>query len=52
MRLEARKYLFDIRQAAKRIARFCANKNRIVWGVVEGDLPALTASLAKLLPDS
>jgi uncharacterized protein with HEPN domain len=113
MRLEARKYLFDIQQAAERITRFCEDKNfddyqhdellrsaverqfeimgealtqlarddadvaekikdyrkiiafrnilihayatvddRIVWGVVEGDLPALKASLATLLPES
>lgn len=98
MRLEARKYLFDIQQAADRIARFCEGKrfddyrgdellrsaverqpdlaerikdhrkiiafrnilihayatvdDRIVWGVVEGDLPALRASLTELLPDS
>jgi uncharacterized protein with HEPN domain len=26
--------------------------DKIVWGVVEGDLPALTASLSKLLPDT
>ena len=26
--------------------------DRIVWGVVEGDLPALRASLTELLPDS
>ncbi len=113
MRLEARKYLFDIRQAADRIARFCERKkfedyrgdellrsaverqfeimgealsqlarhdpelaeqikdyrkiiafrnilihayatvdDRIVWGVVEGNLPALRASLRELLPGS
>ena len=113
MRLEAQKYLFDIQQAANRIARFCEGKNfadyrsdellrsaverqfeimgealsqlakhdpklaerikdhrkiiafrnilihayatvddRIVWGVVEGDLPALRASLKQLLPDA
>ena len=113
MRLEAQKYLFDIQQAADRIARFCDGKqfgdyrddellrsaverqfeimgealsqlakhdadlaerikdhrkiiafrnilihayatvdDRIVWGVVEGDLPALRASLKELLPDS
>jgi uncharacterized protein with HEPN domain len=106
MRLEARKYLYDIRQAAERIARFCENKtfddyrgdellrsgverqfeimgealsqlaerikdyrkiiafrnilihayatvdDRIVWGVVDGDLPALRASLKELLPDT
>lgn len=112
MRLEARKYLFDIHQAVERVARFCEKKNfedyqgdellrsaverqfeimgealtqlarhdpdvaeqikdyrkiiafrnilihayatvddRIVWGVVEGDLPALSASLAELLPE-
>lgn len=113
MRLEARKYLFDIRQAADRVAQFCEGKkfedyrsdellrsaverqfeimgealsqlakcdaeladrikdhrkiiafrnilihayatvdDRIVWGVVEGNLPALRAALAELLPDS
>lgn len=113
MRLEAQKYLFDIRQAVERIARFCEAKtfddyqgdellrsaverqfeimgealsqlaqhhldvagriddyrkiiafrnilihayatvdDRIVWGVVEGNLPALKASLTELLPDS
>ena len=113
MRLEARKYLFDIKQAANRIARFCEGKrfddyqgeellrsaverqfeimgealsqlarhdpevaerikdhrkiiafrnilihayatvdDRIVCGVVEGNLPALRASLTELLPDS
>jgi uncharacterized protein with HEPN domain len=113
MQLEARKYLFDIQQAAQRIARFCQGRrfddyqadellrsaverqfeimgealsqlarhdpdvaervadyrkiiafrnilihayatvdDRIVWGVVEGDLPALRASLAVLLPES
>ena len=112
MRLEAQKYLFDVKQAAERIARFCAGKtfadyqgdellrsaverqfeimgealsqlarsdpplveqikdhrkiiafrnilihayatvdDRIVWGVVEGDLPAFRASLNGLLPD-
>ena len=112
MRLEIRKYLFDIQQAAERLARFCKDKtfddyrgdellrsgverqfeimgealsqlakhdpqvagqindyrkiiafrnilihayatvdDRIVWGVVVGDLPALKASLTKLLPD-
>ena len=113
MRLEAQKYLFDIQQAADRIARFCEGRkfedyrgdellrsaverqfeimgealsqlakhdpdlaerikdhrkiiafrnilihayatvdDRIVWGVVEGQLPALKASLTVLLPDS
>ncbi len=113
MRLEAQKYLFDIRQAVERIARFCEGKtfddyrgdellrsgverqfeimgealsqlvkhdpevaerikdyrkiiafrnilihayatvdDRIVWGVVDGDLPALRESLTKILPDS
>ena len=113
MRLEAQKYLFDVQQAANRIARFCEGKkfedyrsdevlrsaverqfeimgealsqlakhapelaerikdcrkiiafrnilihayatvdDRIVWGVVEGDLPALSMSLTELLPDS
>ena len=113
MRLEARKYLFDIQQAVDRITRFCEGKkfedyrgddllrsaverqfeimgealsqlakddpavaeqitdyrkiiafrnilihayatvdDRIVWGVVEGDLPALWASLRRLLPAS
>jgi uncharacterized protein with HEPN domain len=113
MRLEARKYFFDIQQAADRIARFCEGKSfddyrgdellrsaverqfeimgealsqlarenpelaerikdyrkiiafrnilihayatvddRIVWGVVEGNLPALRASLKELLPDT
>ena len=113
MQLEAQKYLFDIQQAANRIARFCEGKkfvdyrrdellrsaverqfeimgealtqlakhdpelaerikdhrkiiafrnilihayatvdDRIVWGVVEGDLPALRASLKQLLPDA
>jgi uncharacterized protein with HEPN domain len=113
MRLEARKYLFDIQQAADRVARFCEGKkfedyrsdellrsaverqfeimgealsqlarhdpelaeqikdyrkiiafrniwihayatvdDRIVWGVVEGNLPALRASLRELLPGS
>jgi uncharacterized protein with HEPN domain len=112
MRLEAQKYLFDIRQAAERVARFCDGKtfenyrndellrsaverqfeimgealsqlarhdpsvaekihdyrkiiafrnilihayatvdDRIVWGVVEGDLPTLRTSLAALLPE-
>jgi uncharacterized protein with HEPN domain len=112
MRLEARKYLFDIQQAADKIARFCKGRrfedyqgdellrsaverqfeimgealtqlarhdpdvaerikdyrkiiafrnilihayatvdDRIVWGVVEGDLPELRASLAALLPE-
>lgn len=113
MRLEAPKYLFDIQQAAERIARFCGDRNfddyqadellrsaverqfeimgealsqlarhdpdvaerikdyrkiiafrnilihayasvddRIVWGVIEGDLPALRGSLAELLPNT
>jgi len=113
MQLESRKYLFDIQQAADRIARFCEGKNfgdyrgnellrsgverqfeimgealsqlarhdpdlaerikdyrkiiafrnilihayatvddRIVWGVVEGDLPALRAALTELLSGS
>ena len=113
MRLETQKYLFDIEQAADRIARFCTGKtyddyrgdellrsaverqfeimgealsqlarhdpelverikdhrtiiafrnilihayatvdDRIVWGVVEGDLPAFRASLNGLLPGS
>ena len=113
MQLETRKYLFDIRQAAERIARFCDGKSfdeyrgdellrsaverqfeimgealsqlakrdpevakrikdhrkimafrnilihayatvddRIVWGVVDGDLPALRTSLMELLPDA
>lgn len=113
MRLEARKYLFDIQQAADRIAQFCEGKtfedyrsdellrsaverqfeimgealsqlarndpevaqrikdhrkiiafrnilihayamvdDRIVWGVVEGDLPAVRASLVELLRDT
>jgi uncharacterized protein with HEPN domain len=112
MRLEAQKYLFDIRRAADRIARFCEGRtfdsyrndellrsaverqfeimgealsqlarhapdvagkiqdhrkiiafrnilihayatvdDRIVWGVIEGNLPALRASLAALLPE-
>jgi uncharacterized protein with HEPN domain len=54
MQLEAQKYLFDIQQAADRISRFCEGKKfedyRIVWGVVEGDLPVLRASLTELLP--
>ena len=110
MRLEARKYLFDIQQAADSIAAFCAGKNfeqyradeilraaverkfgiigevlarlakddpevaaripehpriiafrniivhgyasvddRIVWGVIEADLPALRAAVRELL---
>ncbi len=112
MRLESQKYLFDIQQAADRIARFCEGKkfedyrsdellrsaverqfeimgealsqlakhdpevaerikdhrkiiafrnilihayatvdDRIVWGVFEGDLPALRATLTELLPN-
>jgi len=113
MRLEARKYLFDIRLAADSIAVFCAGKSfeqyrsdellraaverkfgiigealarltkedpevaaripehpriiafrniivhgyasvddRIVWGVIEADLPALRAALGQLLDKS
>ena len=113
MRLEAQKYLFDIKQAADRIVRFCEGRkfedyrhdellrsaverqfeimgealsqlakiepalaerikdhrkiiafrnilihayatvdDRIVWGVLEGDLPTLRTSLKELLPGS
>ena len=47
MRLETRKFLFDIL-----IHAYATVDDRIVWGVVEGDLPALRASLTELLPDS
>ena len=57
MRLETRKYLFDIGQAADSIAAFCAGKtfelyrvdDRIVWGVIEGDLPSLCSVVETLL---
>ena len=53
MRLEARKYLFGKIIAFRNllIHAYATVDDRIVWGVVEGDLPALRASLAELLPD-
>lgn len=44
MRLEEQKYLL--------IHAYATVDDRIVWGVVEGDLPALRASLKQLLPDA
>ncbi len=41
MQLEVKKYLFDVRQA-------CA---RVVWGVVETNLPTLIAEVDVLLID-
>ena len=77
MRLESKKFLFDIQQAARRIAEFVGNKDlsvariseytriiafrnilvhgyadiddRIVWGIVESNLPALLQEVESLL---
>jgi uncharacterized protein with HEPN domain len=52
MQLEARKHLFGKIIAFRNILihAYAAVDDRIVWGVVEGDLPALRTSQAELLP--
>ena len=50
MQLEARKYLFDIQQAADRISRFCEGKKFEDYRSDELLRSGLRASLTELLP--
>ena len=43
MQLEVKKYLFDVQQACARI------EDRLVWGVVEANLPTRMAEVDALL---